>query len=68
MPLDEVQIRQECKIVKEKGITDIAVIGIFSPLDIGGRHEARVKKINQKEIPEADIVLERESKFHQERP
>jgi N-methylhydantoinase A/oxoprolinase/acetone carboxylase beta subunit len=50
-PLDETQIRDECTVLKEKGINDIAVIGIFSPLDINGRHEARVKQIILEEMP-----------------
>ncbi|KIX01409.1 uncharacterized protein Z518_09135 [Rhinocladiella mackenziei CBS 650.93] len=60
MPLNEGQIRKECQIVKEKGITDIAVVGVFSPLDIAGKQEARVKQIILEEIPGADVVLSRE--------
>lgn len=62
MPLDEAQVRKECHAIKDKGLTDIAVIGVFSPLDISGTQEARVKQIIQEEIPEADIVLSRDSK------
>lgn len=62
MPLYEAQIREECKILKVKGITDVAVIGVFSPLDISGKQEARVKQIVLEEIPGADVVLSRESK------
>ncbi len=62
MPLNEAQIRKECQILKEKGITDIAVIGVFSPLDIAGKQEARVREIILEEMPEADVVLSRESK------
>nr|KAK5438916.1 hypothetical protein LTR18_008351 [Exophiala xenobiotica] len=60
MPLNEAQIRQECQILKEKGISDIAVIGVFSPLDIEGKQEARVKKIVLEEMPQADVVLSRD--------
>ena len=62
MPLDEMQIRKECGIVKEKGLSDIAVVGVFSPLDIHGKQEARVKEIILEEIPTADVVLSRDSK------
>lgn len=62
MPLNEAQIRKECKILKDKGLTDIAVVGVFSPLDISGKQEARVKQIVLEEIPEADVVLSRDSK------
>ncbi|KAK5128089.1 hypothetical protein LTR85_005206 [Meristemomyces frigidus] len=60
MPLDEDQVRAECKKVIAKGITDIAVCGVFSPLDIEGRHEARVRKIILEEMPDADVVLSRD--------
>ncbi|KAK6373611.1 hypothetical protein LTS17_008103 [Exophiala oligosperma] len=60
MPLDEAQIRNECQILKQKGITDIAVVGVFSPLDISGKQEARVREIVLEEIPGADVVLSRE--------
>ena len=57
VPLDEEQVRKECQIVKQKGITDIAVVGVFSPLDVEGKHEVRVREIIAEELPEADIVL-----------
>ncbi|EXJ67931.1 uncharacterized protein A1O5_08545 [Cladophialophora psammophila CBS 110553] len=60
MPLNEAQVRKECQIVKEKELTDIAVVGVFSPLDISGKQEARVKQIIQEEIPKADVVLSRD--------
>ena len=62
MPLNEAEVRKECQIVKEKGLTDVAVIGIFSPLDISGKQEVRVKQIILEEIPTADVVLSRDSK------
>ena len=62
MELDEDQIRKECQIIKEKGISDIAIVGIFSPLDTKGIQEDRVKKIVHTEIPGADVVCSRDSK------
>jgi N-methylhydantoinase A/oxoprolinase/acetone carboxylase beta subunit len=63
MALDEEEVRTECKILKTKGISDIAVVGVFSPLDISGRQEARVKEIILDEMPGADVVLSRESEY-----
>ncbi len=62
MPLNEAQVRKECQILKEKNLTDIAVVGVFSPLDISGKQEVRVKQIVLEEIPKADVVLSRDSK------
>jgi N-methylhydantoinase A/oxoprolinase/acetone carboxylase beta subunit len=60
MPLNEEQIRRECQIVKGKGINDIGIIGIFSPLDTEGKQEVRVRNIVKEEIPEADVVCSRD--------
>ncbi|KAL1387424.1 hypothetical protein HDK64DRAFT_330579 [Phyllosticta capitalensis] len=59
LPINEQQVRKECQIVKEKGIDDIAIIGVFSPLDTEGTQEARVRQIVREELPDADIVLSR---------
>lgn len=62
MPLNEQQVKDQCKIIKEKDIMDVAVVGVFSPLDIDGVNEARVEQIVRAEIPGVDVVLSRESK------
>lgn len=61
MELNEDQIRAECATIREKGINDVAIVGIFSPLDTKGVQEVRVKKIVQEEIPGVDIVCSRDS-------
>lgn len=60
VPLDEEQVRRECAAVREKGIRDIAVVGVFSPLDVDGKQEARVRDIILEELPDADVVLSRD--------
>ncbi|KAK8222591.1 hypothetical protein BKA81DRAFT_296263, partial [Phyllosticta paracitricarpa] len=60
LPINEEQVRKECEVVKEKGIDDIAVIGVFSPLDTEGTQEARVRQIVLEELPDADVVLSRD--------
>jgi len=62
MPVNEDQVRNECQIVKRKGLRDIAVVGVFSPLDVDGTQEARIRKIILEEIPDADVVLSSEGK------
>ena len=62
MPLDEEEIRRECQTLREKKITHLAIVGVFSPLDTEGLQEARVKDIVQEEIPEASIVCSRDSR------
>ncbi|KAK5957754.1 hypothetical protein OHC33_000943 [Knufia fluminis] len=60
MPINEAQIRSECQKIKDKGINDIAIVGIFSPLDTEGKQEATVRRIVLEEIPGADVVLSSE--------
>ncbi|KAJ9137866.1 Hydantoin utilization protein A [Pleurostoma richardsiae] len=60
VPLEEAQIRAECRVIRDKGISDVAVVGVFSPLDVEGRHEARVREIILEELPGADVVLSRD--------
>ncbi|CAL1709132.1 unnamed protein product [Somion occarium] len=38
-PLNEQQLVEECKIIKEKGIRNVVLSGIFSPLDSSGKQE-----------------------------
>lgn len=61
-PLNEEQIRAECAILREKGISDVVLVGVFSPLDTEGQQEEKAKKIVLEEIPGADVVLSRDSK------
>ena len=68
MPLDEQQIRQECQLIKAKEIDDIAIVGVFSPLDTEGTQEVRVREIVREEIPGADVVLSRDSQFSSQSP
>ncbi|KAI9728803.1 MAG: hypothetical protein M1834_007189 [Cirrosporium novae-zelandiae] len=58
--IDEEEIRQECKIIKEKGIRSIVINGIFSPIDIVHNQEERVGKIVKEALPECDVVLSKE--------
>ncbi|KAH7258779.1 hypothetical protein B0J15DRAFT_583674 [Fusarium solani] len=59
-PLSEKQIRNECVKIRELGISDIALVGVFSPLDTTGRQEEKAKVIILEEIPGADVVLSKD--------
>lgn len=65
MPVNEEQIRAECKAIRDKGITDVAIVGIFSPLDTKGTQELKIKAIVEEEIPGADVVCSRDSEIPQ---
>jgi N-methylhydantoinase A/oxoprolinase/acetone carboxylase beta subunit len=44
----------------KKGLTDIAICGVLSSLDIEGVNEARVRDLVLEEIPGADVVRSRD--------
>ncbi|KAH7305500.1 hypothetical protein B0I35DRAFT_400173 [Stachybotrys elegans] len=54
--LDEEAVRRECQVIKSKGIKSIAIVGIFSPIDVVYKQEERVAEIIREEYPEADVV------------
>ncbi|KKA29102.1 hypothetical protein TD95_002776 [Thielaviopsis punctulata] len=54
--LDEDAVRAEALKIKEKGITNIVVIGVFSPIDIVHRHEERAAAIVNNVFPEATVT------------
>ncbi|RWA14274.1 hypothetical protein EKO27_g784 [Xylaria grammica] len=58
--IDEAQIRNECSIVREKGIRSVVVNGIFSPIDTVERQEERAAEIVKAEIPGCDIVCSKD--------
>ncbi|KAJ3461158.1 hypothetical protein MRS44_009711 [Fusarium solani] len=62
-PLSEKQIRNECVKIRELGISDIALVGVFSPLDTTGRQEEKAKVIILEEIPGADVVLSKDMRL-----
>ena len=44
-PVNENQIRQECEVIRSKGLKNIAVVGVFSPLAGPGTQEEYVEGI-----------------------
>ena len=59
-PIVESQVVEQCKAIKELGITAVVVAGVFAPIDETFHQEARVRDIMLREMPGADIVLSHE--------
>jgi N-methylhydantoinase A/oxoprolinase/acetone carboxylase beta subunit len=56
--IQEEEVVEQCKIIKEKGIKSIVVNGVFSPIDTVERQEERAADIIRRELGEKfDIVL-----------
>ncbi|KAF7797056.1 hypothetical protein EIP86_008248 [Pleurotus ostreatoroseus] len=56
-PIDEAQVIDQCKIIKDKGLKNVVVSGIFSPLDNEGKQEATVKRLMERELGSAGINI-----------
>ncbi|VDB97465.1 unnamed protein product [Peniophora sp. CBMAI 1063] len=53
----EDQIEEQCALIKQKGIKNIVINGIFSPADVVELQEERVGEWVKKYYPDADVVL-----------
>lgn len=58
--LDEEAIKKHVGVIKSKGIRSIAVVGIFSPIDVHYKQEERAADIIRSIYPEADVVLSKD--------
>ncbi|KAL7629478.1 hypothetical protein AAE478_000998 [Parahypoxylon ruwenzoriense] len=58
--IDENEIKEQCSIIREKGIKSVVVVGIFSPIDTVERQEERAAAIVRSEIPGCDVVCSKE--------
>lgn len=56
LPLNIKQIKETAIDIQSQGITKIALVGVFSPLDHSGMHEERCKKLMLELVPNLDIV------------
>jgi N-methylhydantoinase A/oxoprolinase/acetone carboxylase beta subunit len=55
-PLDHRQIGETVCDLRGKGITQIALVGVFSPLDHAGIHEEKCKELMLQKDPSLDVV------------
>ncbi|KAL1943929.1 hypothetical protein VTO73DRAFT_3747 [Trametes versicolor] len=61
LPLNEQQIKEQCALIKEKGLVNIVLSGIYSPLDNDGKHEVAARAIIQRELgPAVNVVCSRD--------
>lgn len=55
LPLDHEQIRRTAIAIRKLGITKVALVGVFSPLDHDGIHEEECKRLLLEVSPEFDV-------------
>ncbi|KAI0682250.1 hydantoinase/oxoprolinase [Earliella scabrosa] len=61
LPLCEQQIVEQCALIRSKGIKNVVLSGVFSPLDNEGRQEGAAKVIIERELgPSVNVVCSRD--------
>lgn len=58
--INEEEIREQCRLIREMDIRTVAVNGVFSPIDTVERQEERAADVIKAEIPGIDVVLSKE--------
>ncbi|KAK7397579.1 hypothetical protein QQX98_013054 [Neonectria punicea] len=58
--LDEDEIRRQCDVIKSKGIKSIAIVGIYSPIDVVYKQEETAASIIRSMYPEADVICSKD--------
>ncbi|KAJ7722729.1 hydantoinase/oxoprolinase [Mycena maculata] len=59
--VDETEVIEQAHQIKSKGLKDIVLIGIFSPLDVNGQNEYLARDILLRELgPDINIVCSRD--------
>jgi N-methylhydantoinase A/oxoprolinase/acetone carboxylase beta subunit len=58
--LDVDEVKRHCEIIKSRGIRSIAIVGVFSPIDIVFKQEETAAAIIRDVYPEADVVCSKD--------
>lgn len=58
--LDVEEVKRQCEIIKSLGIKSIAVVGIFSPIDVLFKQEETAAAIIRDLYPEANVVCSKD--------
>ncbi|KAH8097081.1 hydantoinase/oxoprolinase [Cristinia sonorae] len=55
--LSESQLIEQCSVIKDKGLKNVVICGVFSPLDTNGTQEETARRIVSRELgPSVNIV------------
>ncbi|KAJ6784549.1 hypothetical protein PWT90_07753 [Aphanocladium album] len=58
--ISEAEIEEQGRIIKEKGLKAVVVMGVFSPIDTVEKQEERAAEIIRRTVPGCDVVLSKE--------
>ncbi|KAI0088853.1 DUF917-domain-containing protein [Irpex rosettiformis] len=60
-PVSEDQLIEQCRVIREKGLQNVVIAGIFSPLDNDGKQEVFAKAAVERELgPKVNVVCSRD--------
>ncbi|KAK4098170.1 hypothetical protein N658DRAFT_568943 [Parathielavia hyrcaniae] len=59
-PIVEAQVIEQCRAIRERGISAVVIAGVFSPIDETFQQESRVRDIMLREMPGVDVVCSHE--------
>lgn len=52
LAIQESQLLEQCRLIKEKELKNVVLVGVFSTLDTQGRHELKAREIMAQELGE----------------
>lgn len=61
----EAEVVEQCKILRQKEIRSVVVVGTFSPIDVDYHQEHVIKGIIQRELEGVEVVCSADSEYSQ---
>ena len=55
-PINEAQVIEQARKIKELGLSAVVVVGVFSPIDETFKQEDRIREILLRELPGVDVI------------
>ncbi|KAF8964871.1 Hydantoinase/oxoprolinase-domain-containing protein [Flammula alnicola] len=55
--VQETEVLEQAKIIREKGLTNVVLVGVYSPLDVEGKHEYKARDILRRELGDGVNII-----------
>ncbi|KAF8957579.1 DUF917-domain-containing protein [Flammula alnicola] len=55
--VQETEVLEQAKIIREKGLKNVVLVGIYSPLDVEGKHEYKARDILRRELGDGVNII-----------
>ncbi|KAH8112959.1 DUF917-domain-containing protein [Phellopilus nigrolimitatus] len=57
VPINDEELKEQCEIIRSKGIKNIVLVGVFSPLASAGTQEEHAKKIIEETLDDKSVSV-----------